>query len=235
MVFEPVVAGDVVGAGVVVHRDECEGAHEVVDVGGLDGGGGAAHLEVGASEQEAGGETLGAGAQDRRGAQDRDRGAWVIVAPLDEEALSFGGLHCRGEVRVRAEGRVLREGDGVVRPRAVHRRARHAHDLGDADRGRGVEHATRAFHVHASHQRLVGDRVDDRRKVHQHLNAFEQRLELATSDIGEMELESLRPPRRLANVEADEAGHGGVVGEHTHQSPADEARGAGDGDRGHAP
>ena len=81
-------------------------------------------------------------------------------------------------------------GSGLVGPRAVRRGGREADDLAHADRGRGVEHAPRALDVDARHQRLVGDRVDDRREVHEHVDALEQRLQVVAGDVDPVQLEA---------------------------------------------
>ena len=121
--------------------------------------------------------------------------AGMVVLPLGEQPLDLGRVHRGVEARVRAQRRVLGERQRVRRPRAVRRGRREPDDLAHADRRGGVEHAPRPVDVHARHQRLVVDRVDDRGEVHQHVDPFEQRLQVVTGDVHPVQLEVRRAPR----------------------------------------
>ena len=87
----------------VVEHDERERSDEVVEMDGLHGRPRAADAPRGTPEQQPRREALGAGTEDRRGAQRRDHDAGVVVAPLHELTLDLRGLHARREARVGPE------------------------------------------------------------------------------------------------------------------------------------
>ena len=114
-----------------------------------------------------------------------------VGTPRGQQPLDLRALH-RGRERVRPQWCVLGERDRVVRPRAVDGRARHPHDLPHADVGRGREHPPRALDVHPCHERLVGDRIDDAREVHHHVDALEHRPEVGAGDVDPVECDLRR-------------------------------------------
>ena len=83
------------------------------------------------------------------------------------------------------------------------------------------------------HHRLVGDGVDDRGEVHEHVDPLEHGLELRTGDVDQVELERPRTAARLADVEPDDAGDAGLLRQAGDECLAHEPRHPGDGDAGH--
>ena len=159
--LEPAVGRDVQHAGMVLAHDERERAHDVVDVHDLERRRRAAHAHPGRAREQLRPEVVRAGAEDRRGAQRRDRHRGMVVLPLGEQPFDLGRVHRGVEAGVRPQWRVLGERERVRAPRAVRGGRREPDDLAHADRRGRVEHPTRPLDVHARHQRFVGDR--DRR------------------------------------------------------------------------
>ena len=151
-----------------------------------------------------GGQSLRPRAHHRRRSERGHGDVGVVGAPFAEEALDLGALHRGREVRIRAEGRVLRQRDRVVGPGAVDGGARDAHDPARAHRRRGVEHVPGALDVDPRHQPDVGHRVDHAGEVHHHVDALEERFELGPGDVDPGELDVARPPIRLAHVESED-------------------------------
>ena len=170
------------------------------------------------------------GTEDRRGTQRRDRDRRVVVLPLGQQPLDLRGVDRRTEAGVRAQRRVFGQWKRVRRPRAVHRGRRESDDLAHTDRGSRVEHAARSLDVHARHQRLIRDRVDDGREVHEHVDPLEQRLEIVTGDVDPVQLEVWRPARRFAHIEPDDPRHVRLGLQAEQQTLPEEACDAGDGD-----
>ena len=155
------------------------------------------------------------GPDDRRGAQGRGdhapggRGATRRAAarprrPAPPERTSGSGAAATSSV----------SGTGLFGPRAVHGGARHAHDPLGAHCGGRVEHLARALDVHARHQRLVGDRIDDAGEVHDHVDALEQRLPGACPRCRRGGTREPGRRRGLPHVEPDDPRHVGMVGQY---------------------
>ena len=230
---EPAVGRDVEGSRQVAGGDEDERGREVVDVDDLDGRLGVADAQRRPSQDDARGQAFGARADHRRRPERGHGHARVVLAPLGEQPLDLGTLDGGREVRVGAQWRVLGERDRVARPRAVHRRARDAHDAVHADRARGREDPARPLDVDARHERLVGDGVDDAGEVDNGVDALEDGLQVRAGDVDPVEFERAAAPLRLADVERDDARDVGMVGEPWEQPLPDEARRPRDGDRRH--
>ena len=90
---EPAVGRGIEHTRQVAGGDEHERRREVVDVDDLHRHRRAPHAQRGAAEQDARGQALGAGPDDRRRAQCRDRDVGMLRPPLREQALHLGALH----------------------------------------------------------------------------------------------------------------------------------------------
>ena len=207
-----------------------EGVDEIVDVHDLDRRALPAHPWPPPAGEQARPQVLGAGAEDGRGAQHRDHRVGVVDAPLVQQALDLGGVHGRPEPRIRTQRRVLGERHRIRRPRAVDRRGRDPDDAAHAHRAGRVEHASGAVHVDPRHQRVVHDRIGDGGEVHHGVAPAQERIELAAGDVDEVVLVAADGPDRFAHVETDDPRDAGGR-ERGHESAADEAGRAGDGDR----
>ncbi len=230
---QPPVGGDVVRAREVASDRQQQRADQVVDVDDLHGRAGAPDAQRRPSEQQARREPLGAGAEHGRRAHGRDRDRGVLLAPVAQESLDLGGVDGGCEARVGTQGGVLGQGHGVVGPRPVDGRARDADDLPHADGGGGVEDPPGALDVDARHQRLVGNRVDDRGQVDEHVGRVEEWLELGAADVDPVELEVPDAAQRVAHIEADQPRHLLLLGQSREQPLPHEPGCAGDGNRNH--
>ena len=130
------------------------------------GGAAPAHPERRAAEQHARGQPLRTRADDRRGAQGRGdrrpgaRGATRRAGarprrPAPPERTSGSGRSGTSSVSGTSGSLAHAPYTAALDTRTIR---------SDADRGGRVEHLARPVDVHARHQRLVGDRIDDRRR-----------------------------------------------------------------------
>jgi hypothetical protein len=117
------------------------------------------------------------------------------------------------EAGVGAERGVLVERDRVVGPGSVHGGARDEDDLADAGRGGGLQRPSGTTDVDPGHEVLIGDGVVDAGEVDEDIGALEQRPQIRTGHVDEVELQLAGSEARLPHVEADHPPDGRRPGE----------------------
>ena len=173
--------------------------------------------------------------QGQRRAQDRRRRARVGVLPLAHQPLDLCPSGRPREVGRGAKRGVLGEGDGVVRPGAVHRRAGQDDEVVDPGAAGSVEKPSGGVHLLGS-PHVVGrlgpvfeGEVDDL------ADSVEQWLEVVVSKVGVGERDLGEQVGGRPAIESDDAVHVRIGAEQVRDSGSEGARNAGDRNRGHPP
>ncbi len=201
---------------IAVHN-EAQRRHHVIHVDDLDWRAFAPNTEPTMTGEQPGEEVVGTCAQHRRGPQHRDRDLRMIALPLIDQSFSLRGMDRGSKAGIGSQRRVLGEWHRVGGPRAVHGGGRHPHELRDPDLGRGGQYPAGPFDVRTRHERIVDDRVDHRGKMHNGIDAREERFDLLAGHINEVGLETGTAPRRIAHIQTHDATHAraGQLGDQT--------------------
>ncbi len=229
---QPALGSDVVDAGQVPFDGEGDRLGGVVLVDELHRRHRPADRQRDPGPDEAGDGVVGPGAEDERRAQHGRGDGRAGQRPLGQQPLQFRLVDTEREPGIRAERRVLGEGDRVVRPRAVDRGAGHQDDLGKAGGGGRLEDPPGAADVDAGHEVLVGDGVVYTGQVDEDVDPLEQRPQVGPGHVDEVELQPAGTETRFPHVETHQLPDGRRAGQSPEHGLAEKPGHTGDGHGG---